>query len=770
MVNHALWKKAVRDMAKSRAQFISIILMSTLAVGIVTGLDCIWFTIQRHADAIYSATNLSDLWVTVTSPSEKQLANVLRIPGVQQVEKRYSGEADTDLPGKPSLHFYALQDGSALDQPSLQSGSFAKYGGGAVLDENFAKSNNVSIGDVLPVKINDRWVSVPVTGLGLSSEQIFAISQKISMPNPKDYGFIVFHSGYLESAFGQKAYNQISVRISPGADAEAIGREAGEVIGDDLIGMTDRADSTSVSDVNSKIQQFKTLGIVFPALFFLVTALITQSTMSRLVDSQRGQIGILKALGYSRRSILWHYSSYGILVGLAGSLLGLAVGPNVFGRILVPRLRLSFADYRLYINSRDYLFASLLILLCTGGVAFYSCLRLQGDSPAVLLRDKPVREGMHVFLEGIPALWRKMKFSSKLIARNTLRNKFRMAMSIVGIMGCAGAILGALTILNMISSIPDLVYGQTFTYDQKVLLDTRKTDFRYLNNLMLNGVTQQTQEGAVELICPDGRMAMEPLTVTPKASPLIRLHDLSGNPVPLSDSGITISRRLCETLGVKQGDVLRIKRSDGKYASVRIVNVMYLAVGQGMYLTDTFWKSLGETFRPTALLVRWNGPPDQRFLQSDAVSSVISRNGQYSDTGSNIQVVKIAVVMMILMGAALAFVVLYNCSILNYAERIRDLATLRVLGFYQKEIRNLVLLENYFSAILGAAAGIPIGWVIADVVAKGLDSKMDIAAVLTVQNILLAGVMTLLFAWVINKIVSNKMKTLDMLSALKSVE
>ncbi len=771
MVRGALFKKSLRDIQKSKAQFISIFIMATLAVSIMTGLDSIWFTVQNHTNVMYGATNLSDLWVTVINPSEQDLWGIRQIDGVTRVEKRFSTEADTALPGKPTLHVYALNDRSTLDQPEIQEGRFGKSGGGAVLDSAFAKAHNLKVGDTIPIKLNGIWLRLPIDGLALSSEQVYAVKNTaILVPDPMLYGFVVIHTSALKNVYGQKVYNQISVKTEPGTDLTQVVQKADAVIGTKLIGTTLQKDSSSVSSVNGRIQQFKTLSFVFPSLFFLVTALITQSTMVRLVESQRTQIGILKALGYSKRSILWHYTSYGVMIGVLGSVSGLVIGPNLFGRVLVPQLKLMLNSYSLHINYWNFAVAFLLILLCTGGVSFYACWKLQGDTPSVLLRDKPPKKGAHIFLESIPSLWGKMKFSSKLIARNTLKNKGRFIMSIIGVMGCVGVIIAALTVKSTISGITDQMYGNTFIYDQKVLIDPGKADFRYLNNLELNGVTQQIQESAIEVICPTGEQKMEPITITTGNSPLIQMQDVDGAPISLPENGILMTRKLCENLGVKQGDTIRIKRTGEDYVSVQIAQVVYMASGQGIYVTDSYWKSLGETFSPTALLIKWNGPPDQRFLESDVVVDSATRESQQSGMASSMQVVNFAVVALIVMGASLAFVVLYNTSILNFVERIRDLATLRVLGFHHRKIRNLVLIENYFSVLFGMVAGIPVGRFISWLIASSLDERMDLPGNITLPDVLIATVMTLCFAWITNSIIARKMKQIDMLEALKSVE
>lgn len=771
MVRGALFKKSLRDMQESKAQFISIFIMVTLAVSIMTGLDSVWFTVEHTVNSMYNAANLSDLWVNVVNPTERDLWGIRRLDGVTHVERRFSGEADADLLGEPTLHVYALDEGSILDRPEMQRGRFKRRGSGVVLDSTFAKAHGIKVGDFITIKMGDVWARLPIDGLALDSEQVYAVKNAATIaPNSKEYGFVVMRTGLLEKFYGRKIYNQISVETMPDTDPDKLVKQVDSAIGKRLIGITLQKDNTSVLSVNGRIQQFKTLSAVFPLLFFVVSALITQSTMVRMIDNQRGQIGILKALGYSKKSILWHYTSYGLITGVLGSFAGLLIGPNLFGRVLVPQLRLTLSSYSIHINYLNFLFAFLLILLCTGGVSLYACKKMLEDSPAELLRDKQPKKGTHIFAEAIPSFWERLTFSSKLIVRNTMKNKSRFIMGIIGVMGCVGVIIAALTIRTTVAGLNDQMYGDTFTYDQKVLVDPQKTDSYYLGNLGLDGVTQQIEESAVEVICPDGMQQMEPITITTRKSPLIHMHDTDGSSISLPEKGILMSRKLCETLGVQQGDNIQIKRTNKGYVTIPITEVSYMASGQGIYVTDSYWKSFGETFSPTALLIKWNGKPDQGFLNSDKVLDSATRENQNSSLSDSMQVVNFAVVAMIIMGTTLAFVVLYNISILNFSERIRDLATLKVLGFHNREIRNLVLLENYFTALLGTFVGIPIGRFISWLIASSLDERLDLKGNIALPDVLIAAVMTLGFAWIINNIVAKKIKHIDMLEALKSVE
>lgn len=769
MVRSALFKKSIRDMSKAKAQFISIFIMAVLAVSIVTGLDSIWKTIEIQSGKAYESTNYSDLWIDIVNPSEKQMWAVSNVSGVEKAEKRFTIDADADLSGAPTLKVYTVSDRGTIDLPMLKEGGF-KSGGGAVIDSTFASRRGLKIGDSIKIKLNKKWITFTIEGLAYSSEQISLNKNSAgALPTHDNFGFIFIKEDALKSAFGAKVFSQICVKLKPGADMVQVKSDIDKALGDALIGMTAREDSSSGNTVKSFIQQFKTLAAVFPLLFFLVTALITQSTMLRLVEKQRGEIGVLKALGYSRRSILWHYTSYGLYIGLLGAFIGLLIGPNLFGRILVPRLTLTFSDYMLSVNYVNFIFSLILILLCTGGVSLYACLRLLGETPASLLRDKPPKEGGRIFLERLGAVWNRMRFSSKLIARNTVKNRSRLFMSILGITGCAGLIVGAIALSDMISGISTEVYGSVYQHDQKIILDP-KADTYLIQSKHLDGIVQEILETGAEIVCPNGTRVMKPLTVMTEDSPLLKLKDVKGNEMELPDDGIVLTRKLANTLGLKPGDMIQFKRSDNGYVSIPVAGTFYMAAGQGMYMSKSLYESLGEKFKPSSILVKWANGPDESFLKSDYVREYVDIKDQIADLDSNITVVYIAATMLILMGAVLAFVVLYNSSILNYTERMRDLATLRVLGFYQKEIRALVLTENIISVFFGVIFGIPLGKGLVDIVAKTLDNRLDLVGHITPINVLISGCVTLIFALIVNSAVAKKMKNLDMLDALKSVE
>lgn len=770
MVKGALFKKSIQDMKKSLPQFVSILIMATVALSIVAGLDSVWETLEAQSSQMYESSQMSDLWITAKNPSETRMWKIKQIDGVEKVEKRFVVNATAKIQGDPTLQVYAVPSENTLDVPYLQSGAKVSKQG-AVIDELFAKANHLSIGDRITLEVNDKTVYFTIEALALSSEHVFSLKDTTSMvPDPKSYGFIVVDIDRIASAYGgYKPYNQVAVRLDKSANEQSVQKQMDQIFGDDLIGIVTQTNNKSINNVESKIHLFRTLSTVFPFMFFLVTALITLSTMTRMVEDQRSQIGILKALGYSKRSIMWHYTSYGVYVGTIGSLMGIVLGPNVIGRILIEKMKFlyAFPSYQLNLNMTNILISSALIILCTGGISCYACTKLLGDMPAVLLRDKPPKKGSHIFLERIPVLWNKMKFSQKLIARNTLKNKNRMIMSILGVMGCTGLIIGAFTLYDMVTGISKTTYEKIYVYDQKVMLEDRTTE-RDILNLNLDGVIQDLEETALQITSTKERR-MVGVTVLSPESPLVRLQDAEENPIALPQEGVAMTRKLAAIMGVDKGDSIQIKRSNDSYVSVQVNEIIYIAAGQGIYMSKDYWKSIGEDYKPTAVLVQWN-TKDTAFLNSDYVESYVDRTTLQSDFEGNITVVYIAAFMLIVSGSILAFVVLYNMGILNYFERVRDLATLEVLGFYPKEIRPLVLMENIFSALTGILFGIPIGKMISQIIANGFGDDLDLISKISFDKIMLAAILTMAFAAIVNHIVSRKIKSMDMLQALKSVE
>lgn len=769
---NALFMKSLRDIRRSLSQFVCIFVMALISMAIVVGIDSIWKTMEVQAHLMYKATDLSDCWVEITNPSSREIWKVESTEGVELVEKRFNLDCNADFEGTPTLRVYGVEQDGQLDRPYSLKGQW-RSGNGCILDSRFAKARGLELGDRLRIQINDRWMEFTVEELALSSEHVFAVKDSTTvMPSAKDYGFIVVSLDKIKAAFGGYAVtNELCLRLAEGTSVQTVSAALDEKLGNRLLGVMTHNDARSTRDVDVRVKQLQILARVFPIMFFLVTALITLSTMSRLVDDQRSQIGILKALGYSKKAILWHYTSYGVMVGTLGILGGLIIGPNVIGRILLAYLRTMYVlpSYSLSLNWVNVLIGSVVVMASTGGVTFLSSRRLMEEKPAALLREKPPKKGIHIFLERFPKYWEKQPFRVKLILRNALRNKSRMVMAILGVTGCAGLIVCAFTLRSMIKDITRVTYGEIYVYDVKCVLDDDASR-QDIYNRHLDAKVQMIQETGMQAVSPAGVRKMVSVTIFDDGDSLMNMQRRDGTPIPLPDTGVILSRKMAESLKVTVGDTIALKRPDNSYVHAKVKDISYMVAGQGIYMGRSAWRDLRGNFAPTAALVAWNNAPDEDFLNSHYLEKSVTIEKQREDFESNLTIVDVAVMIMIIAGAVLCFVVLYNMGNLNFYERTRDLATLKVLGFNQKEIRSLVLVENVFSVIGGIIAGVPVGKLLSVIMASGFGEDLDLLPELSLINVAIAAVLTLIFAIFVNQVVARKMRHLDMLQALKSVE
>lgn len=772
MVRNSLFIKSIRDMKKSLVQFISIFLMAMIAVAIVSGLDSIWKTMQTHTDDMQTITQMADLWVIVPNPTQRDMWKIDQIEEIEAYSKRLVINGDAELPGEPTLRIYAMEKDASVDLPYVVEGQRITKKG-ASIDASFAQANQLQLGDKIRLKVNKVVVEYIIEEIAYNSEHIFSVKDSTSLiPDPKDFGFIMVDIETLTKALGgSEVYNQIGLKLAQNTDETAIREKLEGIFGDRLIGIIDRKDAKSIDNVQARILQFQTISTVFPVMFFLVTALITLSTMLRLVEEQRNQIGTLKAAGYEKHTILWHYTSYGIYVGSLGAFAGTILGPSVIGKVLLYELKdiYVFPSYTMHLNVKNILLVSGLIIFITGAISSYSSLKLLGESPAELLRTKPPKKGSHIFLERFKRLWSSMRFSSKLIARNISKNKARMAMSILGVMGCSGLIIGAFALKTTMGSLASQTFDYVYSYDQRLTLD-RTVTHRFVKSLSLEADFQDMQEDNIQIMTDVGKRKFTKITILPDENPLIRLSDTSGRTIPLPDDGVVMTRKLAQMLELSLGDEFYIHIPDKGDKRVKIVGLSDIVVGQGIYLNYHFWEELGGKYEPKDLLIKWHKEPNQQFLQSNRILGDVSRVQQKLDFQSNMQIVDIAAIMLIVAGSSLALVVIYNMSILNFFERIRDLSTLKVLGFYEREIRNLVIFENLLSTITGILLGIPTGKGIMVLITSGFGDDFSLAGEITLENVLVSATMTLLFMAVVNLIISKKIKQIDMLEALKSIE
>ena len=531
------------------------------------------------------------------------------------------------------------------------------------------------------------------------------------------------------------------------------------------------------------------LAAVFPMIFFLVAALVCLTTMTRMVEEQRVQIGSLKALGYSKAAIAKKYVGYGLLASLSGGLVGLAVGCTLIPWIIITAWRIMYSVPGLIIP----IYPGISLFCLLGGVAstavavLAAALTALRATPASLMRPRAPKAGKRVLLERIRPLWRRLSFSQKVTVRNLFRYKKRFWMTVIGIGGCTALIVTGFGLRDSILSIMDLQYDEIYAYNATVGLDSKITDAQ------LDAVTGQLadmeqvsdflpcRQAAVDF-CGAERTVSGNLVAVPDDDTLSRFvhlrHRSDHTPVELPADGLVLTEKLAELLDVKVGDQV-VLDGDDRRVTATVVAITEHYIMHYAYLTDGYYQQLfGHPPEDNVVLLSYEDQTQQAsdavssaLVQLDGVTSVNRVEDTRSTFTSSLESVDYAVVVVIISAAALAFVVLYNLTNINITERMRELATLKVLGFYERELNSYVFRESVWLTVFGVAIGLVMGkllhqWLVLTV---EIDMLMFGRSALPVSYGY-AVILTFLFSLLVNQTAKHKLRKIDMVESLKTVE
>lgn len=529
------------------------------------------------------------------------------------------------------------------------------------------------------------------------------------------------------------------------------------------------------------------LASVFPLIFFLVAALVCLTTMTRMVEEQRVTIGGLKALGYSKGIIAVKYVGYGFLASTVGALLGLAVGLTLLPWIICNAWNIIYTlgpiQYGL-----EPVTSAVACLAAIGTVtlsALGACFSTLAAVPAQLMRPKAPPAGKRVLLERLPFLWRRLSFNYKITIRNLFRYQRRFWMTVIGIGGCAALIVTAFGLRGSIFDIMDKQFEEIYGYTAQIGLVDKVTPGE------LREVTQALDEDPLAegwLVCCSASMTAETDAYTvdctvqvfpdqASMAPFIHLrHRTDDEPVTLSDNGVVLTEKLASLLDVQPGDTITL---DGdSRVEVRVADVTEHYIQHYVYMTDAYYETVFGT-EPRQNLVLADYPVEDAAAEDlerelvglDGVTSLTRMEDTREIYGSSLESVDYAVILIIVCAAALAFVVLYNLTNINITERMRELATLKVLGFYDGELSAYIYRENVILTVFGVAMGMVMGkllhqWLILTV---EIDMLM-FGRQLSLSSYAYAVVLTVLFSLLVNLAAHRKLKKLDMVESLKTVE
>lgn len=524
---------------------------------------------------------------------------------------------------------------------------------------------------------------------------------------------------------------------------------------------------------------------VFPVFFFLVAALVCITTMNRMVEEQRTQIGVLKALGYSSAGIMSKYMTYSGLAAVIGCVSGFFLGTWGFPKVIWVVYGIMYnTDKLLYVFDWRLAFFSVLVsLLCSVGATWFSCRLELAETAAQLMRPKAPKAGKRVFLEKLPFLWKRLSFLRKVSVRNIFRYKKRFFMMLMGISGCTALMVTGFGIKDSIADVAERQYREIQVFDLGVSLKTPA------NEELETRLTELSEEGIADFLClTESNMDI----VTEKGtksiyvvagdagrlSDYVDMHTKGGEKIAYPGAGEgVITQKLADRYGIAMGDEVCLRDGDMHEMTVKITAVMENYVNNYLYLSeDTMESFYGGNLEKKTVYVNLKDDADPHALAAtimelEETASVDVNQDTVERVGSMMESLNIIVVIVIICAAGLAFIVLYNLTNINITERIREIATIKVLGFFKRETESYVFRENLLLTVLGMFPGLVLGKFLHAFVMSQI--QIDLIAFDTrvaPVSYLYSAILTVVFAWLVNRGMSGKLENVSMTESLKSVD
>ena len=835
-MNALTLKNLLREIKRTFTKFLSIFAICALGVAFFAGIRATSPDMKEAGDRLYNTYNLSDISVISTSGlTADNIRDLESIEGIQAVRAslfvdamaRGTGEKEKNLrlysmPIKLKSEYAPLIDlipdygidtspEYEMNGVEIVSGRMPLNDTETALDYTLEGSLVKQLGDEITLTTSGGTVTLRVVGFIRSTMYISMFERGTSsIGNGTSDGF-AYASGNAISSLGTKLpvmsllntyYTRADIVISgkEGLSAysdeyEALVNEVTDRIEDYASTQSgtwyiqDRSGNPGYSDYSENTDRIAAVGDVFPLIFFIVAALVCLTTMTRMVEEQRIEMGTMKALGYGGWQIAMKYAVYAMSACISGGVVGAIIGFKLFPYVIMKGYSIMYYLGKLETPYRaDIAFMAIAAMaVCTAAATFSACYASLKEVPATLMRPKAPKAGRRVLLEKIPFIWKKLSFTSKVTVRNLFRYKKRFFMSVIGIAGSGALLVTAFGLNDSIFGIIEKQFGdiwqmdvQAYVYEAMPLADMQE----------LLGKNPANDDFDSVMFCLDSQMecknggrsqsGVHLLGVESAESMAgrVSLHN-GGTPVTLDDSGVVVTAKLAETLSIKVGDEINM-RTGGEDHLMRVIGVADNYVYHYVYITAAYYETVfGKAMQYNGFMGNLkDGLTDEtmdamstQLLSDSRMYTVRTIGSIYASVWDSLSILNYVVLVLILGSGMLTFVVMLNLTNINIGERMRELATLRVLGFYDKEMYDYIFRENNALSVIGAFVGLLFGKIMHLFVIRTceVDMVMFVRSAKPLSYVY-AFALTIVFSLIVNLLMRPKVRAIDMVESLKSAE
>ena len=763
-----LLKKLFRTLWQYKAQFISMVIMVALGIGVFLGFNVEWYSLDVNTKEIYDATGFADFRIYSDKGfSPEELEAVKEIEGVEDATRFLS----LNVAVKDNTDTLALTVSKNMNVSGILVTAGEPYSAedpeGFWLSDSYAAANGISVGDPLTLTYQTVTVSGTVRGLVKSSEYLICLPDSTQMmPDYSTYGYAYISPVMLDrsipalyKALVGSMYHQINVKSS--LDKAAFVEAADRALGNTRL-ILSKNETVSWAEAQGEVNEGKTMASILPVLFLAIAILTMVTTMHRICASEKTQIGTLKALGFRDRRILIHYSAYALIIGILGTIPGIAIGYGLGWFIMNPdgamATYIDIPSWTLH-APRFTWYVILAINAFLTFIGFLSVRKMLQGTAADALRPYSPKRMKHLRFEETKR-FKRLGFGTKWNLRDCVRHKARSLMTLFGIIGCTVLLVGGLGMKDTMDAFLDIFYEKAINYTTRVNLDADNMSPGEGKALAEALEGDWSASRAIQI--GDRGYSLEIYSVTRDK---IRFADEDMNIVPLTDDGAYICSRIARDYGLKAGDELTFSPYDSnEHFTVPVAGVLD-SMTEGIFMTDTFAEKTGITYAVSSVMTdAAEIPDDPHILNTQSKQSIMDSFDTFMDLMNKM------IWLLVIAAVLLGIVVLYNLGVMSYTERYREMATLKVVGFKDSKIGRLLISQNLWLTVLGILIGIPAGIGILQYLLTALASEYELKLVLGVPTWLVSILLTFGVSLAVGLMVARKNRHIDMVAALKTAE
>ncbi|ADC45855.1 ABC transporter permease protein [Methanobrevibacter ruminantium M1] len=754
-----LKRKMLRDIWNYKVQFISIFIIAFIGVFVFAGLTAEADGFEASIDSFYQRSNLADGWIYSNYLVDDFLKQVYLLGATTSMERQLVVDSQAELDGKPDITLHFVENNTISKYYPLEGNELnISDSEGVWLDKTFADARNLKIGDTIAFESNGIKIEKKIRGLGYSPENVYSLVPTQTVPNYTARGFA--YMSYKAFPSDNITYNVLNVKFDGRPEIFS------ELLSYRLDGYYElylpQSNQYSVNAVSDSIAHQSSLNAVFPILFTLISMLMLSVTMKRIISNQRTQIGVLKANGFSNRSIAIHYMSFGFLLVTSGSILGAILGPIVF-HFVVHESRIYYFKFPVwaYVGLERFIFVIVIISLISLIVSYLSIKSIVNEPPSQIIKPKPPKMVSSGFIEKL-AIWKRLSFNIRWNYRDIKRNRFKSLMTIVGVMGCTILLISGFAVYEQMEISKDWYFNDVNHFESKLVIDDN-TDLSQIDSIAHKVNGDEIMESSIEILKGDANFAS---LLVLNDTDLITMTNDNREKIDIPKNEVSISKKMADILDLKVGDTIDCHLLDSnKLVKIRIDRIHSTPFTQGLVMSADKYEELGFNFTPTSIITSEHVNKSYDGVKSTIYSEDMVRGWDQMQKTSMMIITSI-----LFLAIVLAVVILYNMNLLSFIEMENDIATLKVLGFKSKYLTKLLATQGFFFIIVGFILGLPVAYYILTLLMPAFGNKIYLIPNISVLNMAFSFLIIVSVFIVMNLYFSRKIRKLDMVDALKTFE